>query len=261
MVYAIADLHGDYELWKAIKEYLQPEDTLFVLGDSIDRGPDGIKILREALFHPQVTYLMGNHEEFMLRWGESGSVSNEALWRYNGGNPTIKAYNKLSEIERKMIYDKICSLPRCHIFRIKDKDIWLCHSGFNIEDMLMGKNIDMLWERDLTDSWDYENLEDAFNIHPEKMYIVHGHTPVDYLAESLGILNFESFVAEEKEIKSHALCYAGGRKIDIDMCTIMSRTAALLNLETFECTYFVKDDDNNVFIREKNVPLEVRKGR
>ena len=46
-VYAISDLHGNYELWTKVKEWLKPSDKLFCLGDNIDRGNDGIKIVQE----------------------------------------------------------------------------------------------------------------------------------------------------------------------------------------------------------------------
>ena len=37
---------------------LQPEDTLYVLGDVIDRNPDGIKILRKLMAMPNVKMLL-----------------------------------------------------------------------------------------------------------------------------------------------------------------------------------------------------------
>lgn len=50
MTYTVSDIHGCYdkyrELLRAIQ--LQPNDTLYVLGDVIDRGPDGFKILLDA---------------------------------------------------------------------------------------------------------------------------------------------------------------------------------------------------------------------
>lgn len=45
--YVCSDLHGRYDRWSALPEKidLRPSDTLYVLGDVIDRGPDGCKIL------------------------------------------------------------------------------------------------------------------------------------------------------------------------------------------------------------------------
>ena len=43
--YAFTDLHGQYEFWKQIKEFCQPDDKLYFLGDAADRGSDGVRIM------------------------------------------------------------------------------------------------------------------------------------------------------------------------------------------------------------------------
>ena len=42
MHYVTTDLHGNGLLWRKIKEKLNIDDTLYFLGDAIDRGPDGL---------------------------------------------------------------------------------------------------------------------------------------------------------------------------------------------------------------------------
>ena len=61
--YAVSDLHGQGQLWEQIKEYIDDTDTLYYLGDAIDRGPDGINIMLDLLKMPNVIYLKGNHEK------------------------------------------------------------------------------------------------------------------------------------------------------------------------------------------------------
>ena len=55
MIYCMSDLHGHYENYIAMLREIsfRPEDTLYVLGDVIDRGPDGIKILRDMMARPK----------------------------------------------------------------------------------------------------------------------------------------------------------------------------------------------------------------
>lgn len=45
MIYVMSDIHGQKRRFDSIMKQikLQPEDTLYVLGDVIDRNPDGIK--------------------------------------------------------------------------------------------------------------------------------------------------------------------------------------------------------------------------
>lgn len=81
---AFSDLHGQYKLWKQIENFIQPEDKVFCLGDCADRGPEGWQIIKEVLATPNITYLRGNHEQFIIDedfW----------LWTYNGGTSTIDA--------------------------------------------------------------------------------------------------------------------------------------------------------------------------
>ena len=69
MIYVTSDWHG-YPFEK-IKDMLNKvgfseEDFLFVLGDVIDRGEDGIKILRWLMSQPNMELILGNHEAMML---------------------------------------------------------------------------------------------------------------------------------------------------------------------------------------------------
>lgn len=51
MIYVMSDIHGQKRRFDSVMKQinLQPEDTLYVLGDVIDRNPDGIKILRQIM--------------------------------------------------------------------------------------------------------------------------------------------------------------------------------------------------------------------
>ena len=66
MQYVVSDLHGNGLLWDKIKEKLNVDDTLYFLGDAIDRGPDGLYIMLDMLNDPRVTYIKGNHEQFVI---------------------------------------------------------------------------------------------------------------------------------------------------------------------------------------------------
>lgn len=59
-----SDLHGRYDRWITLPEKigLRQGDILYVLGDVIDRGPDGCKILLDMMSRPNVIPILGNHE-------------------------------------------------------------------------------------------------------------------------------------------------------------------------------------------------------
>ena len=61
--YVCSDLHGEYPAYQAIIGQLKEKDKLYILGDVIDRGPDGIKILQDIMKRKekgQVEFLIGN---------------------------------------------------------------------------------------------------------------------------------------------------------------------------------------------------------
>lgn len=59
MVYVVSDIHGNMQRWQSIKRQirLKPTDHLYILGDVVDRYPDGLKILREIMKAPNMTML------------------------------------------------------------------------------------------------------------------------------------------------------------------------------------------------------------
>ena len=50
MIYAMSDLHGCYDKYTKMLEKINfsDNDTLYILGDIVDRGPDGIKIWQDT---------------------------------------------------------------------------------------------------------------------------------------------------------------------------------------------------------------------
>ena len=64
--YAITDLHGMLNFWEQISEYCDETDTIYFLGDAIDRGVDGLRVMESLLKDKRVIYLLGNHEEFFM---------------------------------------------------------------------------------------------------------------------------------------------------------------------------------------------------
>ncbi len=68
MVYAVSDIHGCYDKYIDLLNEINfsPDDTLYVLGDVIDRGPDGFKIMLDMAQRPNVVNLLGNHEAMAM---------------------------------------------------------------------------------------------------------------------------------------------------------------------------------------------------
>lgn len=66
--YVMSDIHEKANLFHAMLEtiYFTADDTLYILGDVIDRESDGIPLLQEIMVEPNMVMRLGNHEYMML---------------------------------------------------------------------------------------------------------------------------------------------------------------------------------------------------
>lgn len=135
MIYVMSDIHGNMQYFNSVmkKIDLQPKDTLYILGDVIDRHPDGIKILRRIMAMPNAKMLLGNHEYMMLNSiDETGTIKNRlqySLWSRNCGNITLKSFKHQRISVRKDIYDYLKSLPINIKIEVEGKKYLLAHAA------------------------------------------------------------------------------------------------------------------------------------
>lgn len=220
-VYAIADLHGRYDLFEKVKNYLKPEDIVYVLGDCADRGEDGWKIITEVYENPQFIYLKGNHEDMLVKAminadkvtvdeRKSGFDEFYNLLCWNGGKKTY--FDWIQSNKRHKWIDRLAGLPE-HLTYINKKGqrVELTHAGYT-PDVDDGR--DLLWNRyHPCDEWP-EGYEDTI--------IVHGHTPVQHHIRNL----------------MDVYWYCENHKVDIDLGACRTGVTALLNLDTWESIQF-----------------------
>src|SRR5438105_4493892 len=99
---AIGDIHGCSAALRALLKAIEPDedDTLVLLGDYVDRGPDSrgvIEYVLEIEKSHHVVPLMGNHELMLLDSLEHSQVI--GMWLECGGDATVRSYDgKLSNI-------------------------------------------------------------------------------------------------------------------------------------------------------------------
>ena len=68
MKYVMSDIHGCYDRFQEMLSVinLRSEDKLFIIGDAIDRGKHGVKVLRHIMETPNIKFLLGNHELMLI---------------------------------------------------------------------------------------------------------------------------------------------------------------------------------------------------
>ena len=124
MVYVLSDIHGNERRFNSILEQikLQPDDTLYILGDVVDRHPGGIRILRKIMKMPNVKMLLGNHEHMMLNaLGSPYDADDDfntllqrkalRLWYSNGGKVTHDYLKHIRKSQRSEVIDFLRALP------------------------------------------------------------------------------------------------------------------------------------------------------
>lgn len=221
--YAFADVHGKYKLWEQIRDYCDETDTIYFLGDACDRGDDGLKIMKEILQDKRVIYLKGNHEEFFETIGAElveGHFGSTPLWRQNGGMQTITDFCSLPEPSQLYYLKKIGALPiMARYINKKGQIVILSHAGFT-PGLEPNKEYDFLWDRvHLYHPWPPEEKY-------KDVYIVHGHTPVPYVA-----LEINSKVEIDEYEIWEPLVYADGHKIAIDVSSCTTGKVSLFDLD------------------------------
>lgn len=232
-VYACSDLHGMYRLWEQIRDYCDETDKIIFLGDAADRGPDGVKIIKELLADKRVIYLKGNHEDMFAMCipdFAEGHFHNRLLWYTNGGQPTYEAVMKLSYEEQLYLARKLDKLPTSMWYDSPaGHRVFLTHAGTNLscteEELAMyfGIKDAYLWDRK------HIGLGRPQGKEYEKVFQVHGHTPV--------INDKFIFFGYNEDAKIETVFY-DDHKYCIDMGAFATCKAALIDLDTFETKYF-----------------------
>lgn len=142
--YVMSDIHGEADRFHAMlaKVQFSSDDTLFILGDVIDRGPDGISLLLEIMRMPNVVMLMGNHEYMMLQYlSPNASSTDIRRWNRNGNAPTLAAYLRLeAETQQEILYYLRTRLSNITI-EVDGKKYHLVHGfpGDNTHDRVWGR--------------------------------------------------------------------------------------------------------------------------
>lgn len=179
MTYVISDIHGRYDKYSAMLEKINlgDNDTLYILGDAIDRGKNGIKILLDILRRPNAVMLMGNHEALMLDTLREFEQFNEEairqmeLYILNGGAPTLTAFLEQCEADRMALWDFLEEMPLYKEIKVCDREFVLLHGGlenFSPDRALCDYSRDeILWARP---DFNAEYFSDR--------YLIVGHTPV-----------------------------------------------------------------------------------
>ena len=194
--YVMSDVHGQYKSYmKMLKKIdLKAEDTLYVLGDVIDRGSDGIKIITDMMKRPNVVMILGNHELLMMdalknfdeiKSKDRHDTDDIDLWLdpCNGGEKTYDAYQNLTPAKRKAILQYLEEAWIIKKIQVNNKIYHLSHAytnnkktkdGFRYSDLTHDEIWDVVWMNIYDRAFIRENKD---KLYPNKKNIyISGHT-------------------------------------------------------------------------------------
>ena len=199
-IYAVSDLHGHYDLFQKGLSTIafSDNDYLYVLGDAIDRGKEGIRLLKYIMRQSNIDLLLGNHEVMMLNSVDFGGgplcIGRDThIWLdYNGGWATLKDYLDLSLISRKRLLGWLRNRFVIKTVEVGNKVFCLSHSYF-VESLLNKRYRysdqhhvnEVVWESV------YRNDSNVYGKDPYSKHrctFVSGHVPVQYAREVIGQL-------------------------------------------------------------------------
>lgn len=225
MVYVMSDIHGCYDKYRKMLEKisLSGEDTLYILGDVVDRGPEGMKVLLDIGKRKNVVLLRGNHDQqvvillSVLHKLEDGSCPKElvelyGMWLSDGGEPTLAEYLMLTDEEREAALSVLRNSLVSKEIEVNGKAFLLAHTVPEVDIICDYEE----WGLDefILGEPDYEE------VYFDDKYIVTGHTPTYYIDKAyLGRI------------------WQGNHHIAIDCGAVFGNFLGCLCLNTFEEFY------------------------
>ena len=240
MTYVTSDIHGCYNKYiQMLKELdFTDDDTLYVLGDVIDRGDSSMKVLLDMSMRANVIPVMGNHEyagyhvlkDVLSLMIEITEDSIEALsessidiadmartieiWinEYES-KPTLQEFRALPPDEREYLLEYIEEFSLYEIIEVNDKQYFLTHFGIP-----KGATLKNLHRYD-----GYDFIESTIDYNKEYFKdttIITGHLP--------------TFVVGEEY---RGRIYRKNNIINIDTGAVFGETLACLCLDTDEEFY------------------------
>jgi len=227
MIYVMSDIHGCYNKYqKMLKRIaLQKEDTLYILGDVVDRGVGGMQVLLDIAKRENVILLRGNHDyqaylllsHLSLLDGEEcpkALLDAYQMWLSDGGRQTLAEYLPLSTEEQESVLAVLANAILSKEIRVNEETFLLAHTV---------PEVDVICDYE---EWGLEEYTlgepDYEEVYFDDKYIITGHTPTVYIDK-----------------RCQGRIWQGNHHIAIDCGAVFGHPLGCLCLDTFE-EYYVE---------------------
>jgi serine/threonine protein phosphatase 1 len=130
---AIGDVHGCSPALEAVLQAVDPgaDDTLVMLGDYVDRGPDSRGVIKQILAvakNCRLIPILGNHEEMLLAVVDEQMPADD--WLRCGGQATVNSYGEAAPGVPALPPEHLSFLRRCEPYYETDTHL-LLHANYD----------------------------------------------------------------------------------------------------------------------------------
>lgn len=177
--FVMGDIHGAY---RALRQCLDRtafdygKDHLICLGDVCDGWPETKSCVDELLKITNLTYILGNHDQWLLDWMKTGFAPD--VWVKQGGLATIQSYVSTENVPPGHVRFLQAALP----YFVQNNKLFV-HAGIDTKAPLEQQGPEtFLWDRSLSQKvlTSYLTGSGGKLTSFDEIYI--GHTPIPYLA-------------------------------------------------------------------------------
>lgn len=174
--YVMSDIHGMYDKYIEMLKKIgfSSDDTLYILGDIIDRGADSMEIYKHIISNDNIILLKGNHELLFEDFCNDSVDFAYSNWRFNGGSATKKSMyrNKVMYKEFLQFVKKLPTIMVVDGFILAHASIYTNPPYTDHMDLDMLLEIQneeqLLWDRSDIGEAEYKDYQFIF-----------GHTPTE----------------------------------------------------------------------------------
>lgn len=223
MHYCISDIHGDYERYIEMLQTIDfcDKDVLYVVGDVVDRGKSGMRILLDMMMRANVYPILGNHEYMAIKCLEmlTQEITEESIsqldedmmqgfveWLNTGGQSTIDEFKALDKEQQEMVLEYLEEFALHEEVRVNGKDFVIVHAG--IENFDESKPLE---EYDLSELIFHK--ADYSKTYYKNKYLITGHTPTRFIYEEQ---EFSPYVSKKGKPSKYDKIFKRNNHIAID---------------------------------------------
>lgn len=187
--YVMSDIHGNYQKYKEMlnKIKFSDEDTLYIVGDILDRGEEGLRILLDISERFNVIPMLGNHEllagkflKMMLEEVNDDTLAGFSIekmqalqdWMLDGGSTTLQEFKKLSAFDRETVVEFLTEFSLAEEVVVNGNTFLLVHAGLPTPN---DYDVDELDFDVAINKTDY--TKPAFGREIKNKYLITGHLP------------------------------------------------------------------------------------